>query len=312
MLNVAYLFPGQGAQYIGMGRDFYQSSPQAKKVLALADSALGFSLTELIFKGPEEELAKTINCQVAIFTVSIAVLRVLEARQPKISLSYTAGLSLGEYTALVAAGAIDFEQGLKLVHQRARYMEEAAGENPGGMLSLIGLSLPQVQDICATAGVEIANLNCPGQIVVSGRKAGLEKAGTLARTAGARGVIPLKVNGAFHSSLMGPAKQRLSQDLLAAPISSPRVPVISNVTAEEETTPSQIKENLARQICARTRWEDSVKYISAKGVRVFLEIGPGKVLKGLLGRIDPELQVYNIGTIEELERFSVSVEESCY
>jgi [acyl-carrier-protein] S-malonyltransferase len=303
MLKVAYLFPGQGAQYVGMGEDFYRESPQAKEVFERANSVLDFDLASLIFKGPLEELTKTVNCQLATFTASVACFRALQACELKINVKYTAGLSLGEYTALLAAGVLDFEQTLKLVKSRAQYMEEAAWLNPGGMLSLIGLPLNSVEKICEKAEVEIANQNCPGQIVISGKFGALEKAKEQAENLGAKRVIPLKVSGAFHSSLMAAVSEKLAKTLKEVEIRQPQVPVVSNVTARPENNPEEIKDNLARQVASGTRWEESINFISSCGIKNFLEIGPGRVLKGLMRRIDPELKVYNIGTVEDLESF---------
>lgn len=306
MLNVAYIFPGQGAQYVGMGEDFYHRYSQAKEVFECTNNLLGFDFTKLIFKGPLEELTKTVNCQLAIFTVSVACLRAFEAHQSAINVRYTAGLSLGEWTALVAAEAVGFEETLRLVRQRAQYMEEAGRQNPGGMVSLLGLPLDIAKKICAQAKVEIANLNCPGQIVISGNISALEKAKELAQGLGAKRVVSLNVSGAFHSSLMTSASEKLIKALEGIDIHPPKIPVVSNVTAEQERTPQEIKDNLARQVASGTRWEDSIRFISAQGVRNFIEIGPGKVLKGLLRKIDPDLKVYNVGKVEELEQFLVN------
>jgi len=303
MVKVAYIFPGQGAQYVGMGQDFYSRLPEAKEVFECADKILGFKLSDIIFKGPLEELTRTINCQVAVFTVSIACLRALQAQGLKTDLKFTAGLSLGEYAALVAAEALSFKEAVKLVRDRGLYMEQAAQENPGGMVSVIGLALHAVERICAEAKTEVANLNCPGQIVISGALAALEEAKEKSLAAGAKKVIPLKVAGAFHSSLMAQAKQKLAQTLEETVISPPKLPVISNVTAKEESAPAEIKDNLARQLVSRTLWEDSINFISSSGIGGFIEIGPGKVLKGLARKIDSGLKVYNIGTVEELEGF---------
>lgn len=303
MQKVAYIFPGQGAQYVGMGKDFYQNVPQAKETFDRADRVLGFDLSDLIFQGPIEELTKTVNCQAATFTVSLAALGALQEVPIALDVKYTAGLSLGEYTALVAAGALDFEQGLRLVRMRAEYMEEAARENPGGMVSLIGLSQEAVRKICAQAKVEIANLNCPGQIVISGSLAALEEAKELACANGAKRVIALKVSGAFHSSLMEPARAKLTKALEKVEVRPPKISVISNVTAGEESSPQEIKDNLARQVSSGTRWEDSINFISTCGIRKFIEIGPGKVLSGLLRKINAELLADNIETVEDLENF---------
>lgn len=300
-MNVAYVFPGQGAQYVGMGQDFYNSSPRAKEVFDDANKILGFNLTKLIFEGPIEELTRTVNCQVAIFTASIAFLRALEGVSLSVNVRYTAGLSLGEYTALVLAGAFSFEEGLKLVRLRAQYMENAALLNPGGMVCLIGLSREIVEKICEETGVEVANLNCPDQIVISGRRDFLEKAKELAHSAGAKRVVPLNVSGAFHSSLLSQASQKLENTLKNIEVSPIGIPVVSNVTAKEEKTPDEIKANLAGQLVKRMLWEDSVRFISNRGINNFVEIGPGKVLKGLLRKINPELKVYNIEKVQDLE-----------
>ncbi|MCQ9208630.1 MAG: ACP S-malonyltransferase, partial [Omnitrophica bacterium] len=242
-------------------------------------------------------------CQVAVFTVSVASLKALEAQGVEIDLKFTAGLSLGEYTALVAAGALKFAQGLTLVSKRAQYMEQASCQNPGGMVSIIGLPLNAVEKICQEAKVEISNLNCPGQVVISGNHQGLEKAKKIAVASGAKRTIPLKVSGGFHSSLIAPASQKLAQALEEAEICPTEIPVVSNVTAKEERAPSEIKNNLIRQLVSRTLWEDSISFISSSGIKNFIEIGPGKVLKGLVRKIDPALKVHSIGTIEELRQF---------
>lgn len=301
MLDVAYIFPGQGAQYVGMGLDFYNQYPQAKEVFERANSTLGFNLTKLIFNGPADDLIRTDNCQVAIFVTSLAYFFTLSAQDISFNVKFSAGLSLGEYTALVAAEALSFEEGLRLVRKRGQYMDQAAQDNPGGMLSIIGLSVEVVENICRQTKTEIANLNCPGQVVISGSLKALEEAKVLAVKSGARKSIPLQVGGAFHCSLMGSAAQKLHQDLMEIKINAPKIDVVNNVKATVEKNPQAIKDNLAEQVAHRTRWEDSISLISAAGVKHFLEIGPGKVLKGLLRKIDPELSVYNIGTVQELE-----------
>ena len=302
MLNIAYIFPGQGAQYVGMGEDFYYHYPQAKEAFERANDVLNFQLSELIFKGPVEKLTQTCNSQVAIFTASYAFLQALEAEYPDITQSFTAGLSLGEYTALVAAGALEFEEALRLVKARGKYMDEASRGNPGGMVSLIGVTLDVAKEISQKTKVEIANLNCPGQIVISGTISALEQAKELAKASGARKIIPLKVSGAFHSSLMIKASQRLAEKLEKVEIRPPKVPVVSNVTARKEMIPAEIKDNLARQVTSTTLWDESVRYISSSGVKNFIEIGPGKVLRGLLRKIDQRLLVTNIETVEDLKK----------
>lgn len=305
MLTAAYIFPGQGAQWTGMGKDFYLNVPAAKTVFEQADQILGFELTKLIFEGPIEKLTQTVNCQVAVFTVSIACLTALQIQNLPLTISCTAGLSLGEYSALAASGALTFPEGLKLVQARAQFMEEAANLNPGGMLCIIGLDKESAAEICRQTQAEIANLNCPGQIIVSGNAEALEKTKEKANALNAKRVIPLQVSGAFHSSLMAPAARNLTRFLENTPIRAPKIPIVSNVTAKEENNPQNIKENLAKQVVMPTLWEDSIRFISAQGTKTFIEIGPGKVLAGLLRKIDPQLKVYNIETVEDLQRFSI-------
>lgn len=310
MINAAYIFPGQGAQYTGMGKDFYAKIPQARAIFEQADQILGFELSQLMFAGPIEQLTQTVHCQVAIFTASIAYLNTLQAKNLPLTITYTAGLSLGEYSALVASGTLSFPEGLKLVRARAEFMEEAAHLNPGGMLCLIGLSQETARQICRQTQAEIANLNCPGQIVVSGTPEALEKTKEKANEQNVKRVIPLQVSGAFHSSLMMPAAQKLTLLLENTRIQSPKIPIVSNVTAGEESLPQKIKDNLAKQVVMPTRWEDTIRFISAQGTKTFIEIGPGKVLAGLLRKIDPQLKVYNIETVEDLYRFSIQFTES--
>ena len=286
MLNVAYIFPGQGAQYVGMGEDFYRRFPEAKEVFECADKVLGFDLTELIFKGQLEELTRTVNCQMAVFTVSVACLRALETGTLATDVRFTAGLSLGEYTALVAAGALEFTEALRLVRNRAQYMEQASGENPGGMVSIIGLPLDTVEKICQQAKVEVSNLNCPGQVVVSGNPEALEKAREIAGRLGARKTIPLKVSGAFHSSLMKEAAQRFSSFLERFPFSQPICPLVSNAIGGYATSAGQIKDNLKLQMDHPVLWEKSMRLLLDDGFNVFVEVGLGGVLQGLMRRID--------------------------
>lgn len=295
-MEIAFLFAGQGAQYIGMGKELYEAFPESKAVFDKADEVLGFSLSQLCFEGPQEELVKTDNCQPAILTMSIAAweaYKVAVSYQPS-AVSYAAGLSLGEYSALVAAEAISFEDAVYLVRRRGEFMEEAAKKTPGRMASLIGLDLEAVKKICAQTQAEIANINCPGQIVISGTDLAVEEAGKQAINEGAKKVIPLEVSGAFHSSLMKEASLKLAQELEKIKIAVPKIPVISNVTAQPARLPEEIKENLIRQVTSSVLWEDSMKAMLSKGVINFIEFGPGKVLKGLMRRIEPSIEVVNI------------------
>ncbi|MBU1932880.1 MAG: ACP S-malonyltransferase [Candidatus Omnitrophica bacterium] len=306
--KTAYLFPGQGAQYVGMGKDLYDNSPEAKKIFDEADNALpDVGIKRLCFNGPLEALTQTANSQVCILVASIAALEVLLTAQRAratndnvVAASYAAGLSLGELTALVAAKSIEFKDAVRLVRMRGELMEEASIKNPGGMASIIGLEPQILKDICAETGPEIANLNCPGQIVVSGRKEAVARCMAVAVEKGAKKAIPLKVSGAFHSSLMREAAEKFNSELEKVTFSPPSIKVISNVTADEETLPEDIKVNLVRQLYSPVRWEESVRKMAGYGVEVFFEIGPGKVLKGLLRRIDSNLKVYSIEKTEDL------------
>jgi len=300
---VGYLFAGQGCQYIGMGKDLYDAFPESKAVFDKADKFLGFSLSSLCFEGPQEELTKTNNSQPAILTVSIAVLEAFK----KVNGSgvmvdgYAAGLSLGEYSALVAAGAIKFEDAVYLVRRRGELMEEEATRRPGKMLSIIGLDLAAVKDICACVGAEVANINCPGQTVISGGIKEIERAKGLAEERQAKMAIVLEVSGAFHSSFMKNASLKFRDEIDKVKIDKPRIPVVSNVSAKPVTSALEIKENLVRQIVSSVLWEDSMKFILSEGVRNFVEFGPGKVLKGLMRRIDSNAQVASIENKEDIQ-----------
>jgi [acyl-carrier-protein] S-malonyltransferase len=300
--KVAYVFPGQGSQSTGMGLDLYNSYPSAKKVFDEADASLGFPLSRLCFEGPKEELTKTHNVQPAILVASIAGLKALEeaniANFP--SPTFVAGHSLGEYTALVAAGGLGLADAVLLVRERGRLMYEAGLKNPGSMLAVIGLDEETVKDISAHSGTEISNINCPGQIVVSGAIGALAKANELAKMRGARALIPLKVSGAFHSALMEPGLAEFSKIVANVKFRPPVIPVISNVTARPLTDVDSIKEELVKQLRNCIQWQRSVEYMMHSGVTTFYEIGPGKVLTGLIRRINSELQTFNISGIEDI------------
>lgn len=298
---VGYLFSGQGSQYTGMGKDLHSSFPEAKTIFDKADKVLGFSISNLCFNGPQEELTKTNNCQPAIVAMTIACWEAYKTKHSQID-GYMAGLSLGEYSALVAAGALNFEDAIFLVRRRGEFMEEEAARHPGKMLSVIGLDLAKVKEICSQAKTEIANINCPGQTVISGAPEAIEKAQTLAKGEGAKLAVILEVSGAFHSSFMQEAALKLAKELEKINITTPKFPVISNVVARPVSSPEEIKQNLVRQVSSGVLWEDSMKLMLSKGVASFMEFGPGKVLKGLMRRIDPSAKVINIEKKEDIAR----------
>ncbi|MFH1189497.1 MAG: ACP S-malonyltransferase [Candidatus Omnitrophota bacterium] len=304
MVEAGFIFPGQGAQTVGMGKDLYDDYPQAKETFDKAEALLKFDLRRLCFEGPQEELSLTKNSQSAILVTSIAALRAFEASPlyadwtPKFSM----GLSLGEYTALVAAGSISFEDALVLVRKRGEYMEDASRKNPGKMACVIGMDMASVESLCKGFGCEVANLNCPGQIVVSGKTNNIELFASLAREKGAKRVIMLDVSGPFHSSLMAPARDKLRDLIEKVRIDVPRIPFISNVDAQVQTDPGRIKDNLISQVVSRTLWEESMKLAVRSGIRTFLEIGPGQVLKGIARKIDPKLDVRNIGASQDIRQ----------
>jgi [acyl-carrier-protein] S-malonyltransferase len=304
--KVAYVFPGQGSQSTGMGLDLYNSYPSAKEVFDEADASLGFPLSRLCFEGPDEELTKTHNVQPAILVVSIACLKALEEANifnfP--SPTFVAGHSLGEYTALVAAGVLGLADAVLLVRERGRLMYEAGLKNPGSMLAVIGLDEETVKNISFHSGTEISNLNCPGQIVISGAIEALAKANELAKTRGARVLIPLKVSGAFHSALMEPIIAEFSKIVSSFEFHPPAFPIIANVTAHPLTNVDLIKEELVKQLRNCIQWEGSVEYMMHNGVTTFYEIGPGRVLIGLIRRINSELQTLNISGIEDIAQLA--------
>lgn len=298
MEPVAFLFAGQGSQYVGMGKTLYETFAESKAIFDQADRVLGFGLSQLCFAGPQAELTQSQNCQPAVLTLSIAALetfrQVVSGKRQVVS--YTAGLSLGEYSALVAAEVLSFEDAVYLVRRRGEFMEEAALKFPGKMACVLGLDQPIIENICKAANTEIANINCPGQIVISGGIKEIKQAERLAQDYGAKRVIPLEVSGAFHSSLMKEAALKLAQELDKIEFNIPQIAVISNVTAQPVTCPEEIKHNLIEQVSSCVRWEDSLRFILSKGIKKFFEFGPGEVLKGLMHRIEPEAEVVSIET----------------
>ena len=289
MARTGFLFPGQGAQHIGMGKKIAESCPAADQLFNRANEILGYDLKKLCFEGPSTELDSTVISQPAIFVTSLACLEKFKSDQPEVvaRCEMSAGLSLGEYTALVFAGAMSFEDGLKVVQARGRAMQDAADATPSGMASVLLLGLEQVQQIrdeAAKVGtLEIANYLCPGNLVLSGVNAAVEKAIELAEAASAR-VVPLAVAGAFHTNIMKPADDRLAQALAPVNVTSPRIPVVSNVDAKSHTDPAEIKGILVKQVINPVRWEDCMQAMLAAGIDEFYELGPGRVLTGLMKR----------------------------
>ena len=302
----ALLFPGQGAQSIGMGKDLAESFPSAKSRFDEADSILGYSLAKLCWEGPAEQLTRTEHCQPALYVTSMAALAALESVKGPLSPAAAAGLSLGEYTALAAAGALSFADGLKLVRLRGQAMEQAAQVRPGTMASVLGLELEPLQAVCAEAGAQVANLNSPGQVVISGTAEAVSAASAKAKEKGAKRVIPLEVGGAFHSRLMELAAARLAEALKGIPIQAPRYPVASNVTGAYHGQAGQIGPLLVRQLTEPVQWIACVRTMAGQGIKTYVEVGSGTVLKGLVRKIDAEATVHSAGTAEEIRQLTLT------
>lgn len=304
MSKMAFVFPGQGAQAVGMGKDVYDVLPNSRAVFEKGDEVLGFPLSKLIFEGPDSELKQTVNTQPALLTASVAYLEALHDQGLKPD--YVAGHSLGEYSALVAAGVLSYEDAVTLVRLRGRFMEEAVPGGQGAMAAVLGAEREALAALCQTISeesgvVELANVNCPGQIVVSGSQEGVNGVVQRVKEAGGKRAIPLEVSGPFHSSMMRAAADRLAEELKKVTFNTPSVPVIVNVTASPVTDPEEIRELLVRQVYSPVLWQDSIEWLIADGVDTFVEIGSGSVLAGLIRKIDKTVKVININTLESVQ-----------
>lgn len=307
MSKIAVIFPGQGSQYVGMGLDFYEEYSSAKQLYDQADEVLGDSLAKTIFQGPEESLRLTTNTQPAILVNSIAIWNVIK-EETNIKPQYVAGHSLGEYSALVAAGSISYADAVQLVRFRGKFMEEAVPNGEGTMAAVMGMERSDLERICSEVteqgnSVDLANINAPNQIVISGSKRGVELASNEAKDSGARRVIPLQVSGPFHSRLMQPAKEKLEPLVFETGLYEAKVPVVMNVTAQPVTSPEVMRENLINQVVSPVLWTDTIEWMINQGIDTFIEVGPGNVLAGLVKKIDKSAKTYSIQDIKSYEKF---------
>ena len=304
--QLAIVFPGQGAQTVGMGQQLAAAFPAAADLFRQADEILGWPLSEICWNGPAEELTKTSVCQPALYVHGLAALAVVREKLGDLPVAGTAGLSLGEFTAHAAAGTFDFATGLRLVAQRGQFMQEACEATQGGMAAMIGVDENVVRDLAAQTDVDVANINSPGQIVVSGEAGKVSLAVGMAKDYGIRKAVELKVAGAFHSRLMPPAYERLGEVLMQTPLHEPKFPVVCNVDAKVVTTAEDIRRTLADQVTDSVRWADCVTYLlDDVGCDTFLELGPGTALAGMIGRIRKGTPVFSVGTPADLEKLAL-------
>jgi [acyl-carrier-protein] S-malonyltransferase len=301
MSQIVLLFSGQGAQKVGMGKDWVENSATARSMAVLADKALGFPLSAIMFDGPDEELTKTSRCQPALYLHGLMALALIRERLPNLVPVAAAGLSLGEFTAHAAAGTFSFEDGLRLVARRGEFMEAACLATEGAMAALIGGEEAQVRALAAAADVDVANLNAPGQIVLSGSASGIDAAIAQAKDFGIRRAIKLNVAGAYHSRLMQSAQDKLAAELATVSFQSPALPVVCNFGASLVSDAAEIRSMLENQVTGSVRWTESIQLLIARGHRSFLELGPGKVVAGLVSKIDKEVTVHSVEDLTSLE-----------
>lgn len=304
IMKTAFVFAGQGAQSVGMGKDLYDRCPAARKVFDEADAVLGWSVSDVCFNGPADKLTSSRFCQPAIYTVSMACLAGFMERFPGAAPCAAAGLSLGEYSAMTCAQVLSFADGLRLVAKRGELMDKACRENNGGMASILGLGPDIVSEVCKKCDIDVANFNCPGQIVISGPADRVVSAAAELKEKGARRAVPLNVAGAFHSRLMKSAGDALGEVLKDVTLSAPRISVAQNVTGTIVSDPGEIRTNLKDQVAGSVRWDSCVRTIAGScGADTFIEFGPGTVLSGLIRRIDPNLNIRNISCMDDIEKF---------
>lgn len=301
MSQIVLLFSGQGAQKTGMGRDFFEASQTARDMAAKADDILGFPISNIMFEGPDEELTKTSRCQPALYLHGLMALALLRERLPDFSPAAAAGLSLGEFTAHAAAGTFSFEEGLRIVGKRGAFMEEACNATEGSMAALIGGEEDQVEALAKATDVDIANLNAPGQIVLSGTVEGIDAAVARAKEFGIRRAIKLNVAGAYHSRLMQGAQDKLAAELASLPLAKPSIPVICNYAATAVSDEAEIRSMLEKQVTGSVRWTASIQALVAMGHRHFIELGPGKVIAGLVSKIDKDAVVHSVEDLAGLD-----------
>lgn len=300
-MNAVLLFSGQGAQKVGMGKDLYDAYPAARSILEQADAGLGMSLTQVMFEGPNEELTRTSRCQPALYTHGLACLAVLKEKVPALTPVAAAGLSLGEFTAHAAAGTMSFEDGLRIVQLRGQFMEEACNATKGTMAAMIGGSDEAVTELAAECDVDVANFNCPGQTVVSGTEEGVDMAIANAKSKGVKIAKKLNVAGAYHSRLMQSAKEKLAPELAKVDMKTPSIPVVCNYEAKIVSSPDEIREMLEKQVTGSVRWTKSMELLVEQGHRLFIELGPGKTLAGMMSRICKDATVISIDDVATLE-----------